>query len=85
MSWQVVVDSYVRKYLKKIPISDANRIAAVLLELVVNPYSGDVEKMNDELNSWRRRTGSYRILYEIYTSRKIVYVSEIKRRTSKTY
>jgi len=34
---------------------------------------------------WRRRTGSYRIFYEVDTVRKIIYVFDIKRRTSKTY
>ena len=85
MSWQVIVDSYARKYLRKLPISDAGRIATALQEFSVNPYSGDIEKLKDEDDTWRRRVGSYRILYEIYASRKTVYISGIKRRTSKTY
>ena len=85
MSWQVIVDSYARKYLRKLPKSDAGRIATALQEFSVNPYSGDIEKLKDEDDTWRRRVGSYRILYEVYTPKEIVYVSEIRRRTSKTY
>lgn len=85
MNWQVIVDSYARKYLKKIPKSNADRIAAVLREFTVNPYAGDIEKLEGEEDTWRRRVGSYRIFYEVYTSRKIVYVSEIRRRASNIY
>lgn len=85
MNWQIVVDSYARKYLEKIPKSDANRIAAVLREFAVNPYAGDIEKLEGEEDSWRRRVGSYRLFYEVYTSKKVVYVSEIRRRASNTY
>lgn len=85
MNWQVIVDSYARKYLKKIPASDADRIAAVLREFAVNPYAGDIEKLDGEEDTWRRRVGSYRIFYEVYTSKKIVYVSEVRRRASNTY
>lgn len=85
MKWQVIVDNFARKQTKKFPKNDAIRIANVLEELVSDPYVGDVSKMDGEDNVWRRRTGSYRIFYKIDTSRKIIYVFEIKRRTSNTY
>ena len=85
MSWAVVVDGYARKYLKRIPKKDVDNIKSALKELVYNPYAGDIEKMGGDKNVWRRRVGAYRLLYEIYENRQIVYVAEIKRRTSKTY
>lgn len=85
MNWSVLVDATARKYIKRISKSDAGRIAAILKELVINPYGGDIEKMKGEKNVWRRRVGAYRIFYEIHISKRIIYVFDIQRRTSSTY
>jgi len=85
MSWAVIVDGYARKYLKRIPRKDADRLGEILRELAYNPYAGDIEKIEGEKDAWRRRVGAYRILYEVYDNKKLIYVSEIKRRTSSTY
>ena len=80
MNWQILVDSVASKFLKRIPRLDAKRILDVLQELVVNPYAGDIEKMEGKDDIWRRRVGSYRILYEIYSPKRIIYISDIRRR-----
>ena len=85
MDWELIVDSAARKQCKRIPRRDAEKILTAIQELAVNPYAGDIEKMEGEKDVWRRRVGSYRIFYEIYTTKKIVYVFEVKRRTSTTY
>ena len=61
------------------------RIAEALKELRSDPYMGDIEKLEGEENSWRRRIGAFRIVYEIETKEKIIRVFEVKRRTSVTY
>lgn len=53
-------------------------------DLPTNPFTGDVEKMEAE-RVWRRRVGAYRIFYEIISTQKVIYVFNIKRRTSSTY
>jgi len=85
MNWDLIIDATVRKQLKRIPRHEAMRIADAIKEMSVNPYAGDVEKMESEQGVWRRRVGSYRIFYEIITEKKLVYIFNIKRRTSKTY
>lgn len=85
MNWIVFIDSKAKKYLKRIPKQDSDRIREILRELPQNPYAGDVEKMEGKTDAWRRRVGSYRIFYEIYEQRNLIYVSEIQRRTSSTY
>lgn len=67
------------------PESDRNKIMNTIEKLSLNPFYGDIEKMKGEENSWRRRTGSYRIFYEIIDTDRTVYVYSIKRRASKTY
>ena len=85
MNWEIVVDNSVKKQLRRVPKKDTERILFVVEQIGVNPYSGDLEKMEGEKDAWRRRVGSYRIFYEIHQSRRLVYIYEIKRRTSKTY
>ena len=82
--WRVVVDASVRKTLSKIPLGDAESIAAVLVEISGNPYGGDVQKLKGE-DAWRRRVRSYRLRYRIFQDTRTVFVYELKRRTSTTY
>lgn len=85
MIWELIIDKAVKKYLKRIPKKDVERIIAAIEELPVNPYTGDIDKMEGEEDAWRRRIGSYRIFYEIKTKQKIINVYDLNRRTSPTY
>lgn len=85
MNWVLIVDSSVRKILKRIPRPDAERIIKIFEELTVNPYAGDIRKMEGEDDTWRRRIGTYRMKYEVRTSERTIRVFEVSRRTSKTY
>ena len=81
MSWELIVDNIVRKRVKRIPKHDAKKLVCVMEELAVDPYGGDIEKMEGEENSWRRRVGNYRIFYEIHKSNRTIYIFNLKRRT----
>lgn len=85
MSWIVRIAARARKELKKFPRKDSHRIIEVMASMAVSPYQGDIEKMAGEINSWRRRVGSYRIFYEISAPEKIIKIFRIERRTSSTY
>ena len=85
MPWELIIDSLVKKQLKRIPKNYAERISNVVGALVVNPYGGDIEKMEGEQDVWRRRVGDYRILYEINSVKKAIHVLDVRRRTSSTY
>lgn len=85
MLWELIVDGFVKKQLKRIPKSYAERISNVISALVINPYGGDIEKMEGEKDVWRRRVGNYRILYEINPAHKTIHVFDVRRRTSGTY
>ena len=85
MNWQLIIDNSVKKQLARIIKSDAVRLVAVMNELTVNPFAGDIEKMRGEKDVWRRRVGSYRIFYEVYAAKKIIFVFSVLRRTSSTY
>ncbi|MBI4029960.1 type II toxin-antitoxin system RelE/ParE family toxin [Candidatus Berkelbacteria bacterium] len=85
MNWELRVDRQVSKHLKKIPKKDAEKIISIIEGLVVNPYAGDIEKMQSKEDVWRRRVGAYRVFYEIHNEKKIIYVYDMKRRTTTTY
>ena len=86
VNWQLKIRDRIWKDVAKFSEKDRERITKVIeKEIILNPYSGDIEKMKGEENSWRRRVGVYRIFYEIITQEKIIYIFRVERRTSKTY
>lgn len=85
MNWQIEINSSVRKALHRIPRKDAERVEEVLVQIESDPFSGDVQKMRGKENTWRRRIGSYRLFYDIFTPEKTVLVFDLERRGSKTY
>ena len=85
MNWSLIVNSSVHKILKRIPRKHARKIIEVFDELSINPYAGDIRKMEGEEEVWRRRIGSYRIKYEIQSPQKLIRILEVSRRASNTY
>ncbi|MBI2035500.1 MAG: type II toxin-antitoxin system RelE/ParE family toxin [Candidatus Liptonbacteria bacterium] len=85
MSFAVHVAKSAKKHLSRFPKNDKGRIVNALDELSKDPYSGDIEKLGGQENSWRRRVGNYRIFYDIRIDLKLIEVTEINRRTSSTY
>ncbi len=83
--WRLEVDPRGWKELAKIPGNNRLAIISVVESLSENPYFGDIRKLKGKGDTWRRRTGSYRIYYELNTVHRIVSVFHVERRTSTTY
>jgi len=47
MEWTVVLAGPAKKSLKGIPAKDRNRIVAALGEMQLNPFQGDIRKLQD--------------------------------------
>ncbi len=84
-NWVLQVDPVVCKFLERIPRRDAERILIVINNLASDPFYGDIQKMGGEKNVWRRRMGSYRVLYEVVSRELVIHVFRAERRASKTY
>ena len=84
-NWRVVVANIAQKHLKRLPDKDVERIGKVTDEMGVDPFSGDIVKFGDGGSRWRRRVGSYRIMYNILLDEGVVFIYDISRRTSSTY
>ncbi len=84
-SWRVVLADRVKKQLECIPAKDKERISRVLDTMGDDPWSGDIDKLGGDEISWRRRVGNYRIIFDILSTERTIFVYEVKRRTSSTY
>lgn len=83
MSWTLIVANPARKDLTKLPDRDRQRILLALDALQNDPFSGDIKRL--EAPAWRRRSGSYRIFYDLMLDEHLIVVTAIKRRTTTTY
>ncbi len=84
MNWNVTIAKAAQKELKRIQQQDAKRLAEAISFMSVDPFLGDIQKM-PEKGIWRRRVGSSRIFYKLFSDSHLIYIFEITRRTSKTY
>jgi mRNA-degrading endonuclease RelE of RelBE toxin-antitoxin system len=66
--------------------SDRQRINTALNRMKNDPFSGDVSALKGEYQGlFRRRVGSWRIIFELEPERHLVLVHDILRRSSTTY
>jgi mRNA interferase RelE/StbE len=85
MAWKLRIARRAEKELRKIPSRDRAKIAAALLDMQDDPFGGDIARLENQPASWRRRVGSYRILFDVYPEQLAVDILRIRRRTSTTY
>ena len=83
LNWTLVVANPARRDLGKLPDRDRKRILQVLDSLPADPFSGDIKRL--QAPAWRRRSGSYRIFFDLWLDEHLIVVTAIKRRTSTTY
>ena len=82
-NWTLVVASPARRDLGKLPDRDRKRILQALDALQADPFSGDIKRLQPP--AWRRRSGSYRIFFDLLLEEHLIVVTAIRRRTTTTY
>ena len=83
--WTVLVAKPAQKQHARFPAKDQARISAAVAQMAVNPFAGDVLKLEGMGDCWRRRVGSYRIFFSVDAAARTVWISAFLRRTSATY
>ena len=83
--WVLQIEPDVVKAMARIPKDVAKRIFDEMHRLPTDPFAGDVQKLKGRENVWRRRIGSYRIFYKLFTKERVILVFHVERRTSTTY
>ena len=86
MTWNVVLSNRAERALVRVPARDRRRITQALLSMEQDPLSGDVIPLKGPYaGSYRRRVGSWRIIFALKWDTQIVFVADVARRTSTTY
>lgn len=84
MSWIVAVSARARKSLDRMPATDRRRAETAIQAMRTDPLSGDVVKLKG-MDVFRRRVGSYRIIFDIDFKARAVRVFDVLRRSITTY
>ena len=86
MTWALIVEREAARGLRRLPKRDRDRIAAALAAMQEDPFSGDVVHLRgSSAVAFRRRVGSYRILFAVHLPERRIDVTGIVRRSSTTY
>jgi len=85
MEWRAKIAKRVERQMRKFPKKDIIFLLDGFDEISVNPFFGDICKIEGEVNVWRKRVGNYRILFEVWHSEKTVSIFNVERRTTTTY
>ncbi len=78
--WTVKFSRKANKMLEKIPANYLESIFSSVDQIEIDPYSGDVKKLKGESNLYRKRVGTYRIVYSIYKDILYIEIIEILHR-----
>jgi mRNA interferase RelE/StbE len=85
MAWVLILARDAEKQLARLPRRDLDRLATALVAMRDDPYSGDVKRLVNQPNAFRRRVGDYRVLFDIDPGRERVEIAAIERRGERTY
>ena len=67
-------------------VRDRTRVNAALEAMTDDPFTGDVTSLKGPYHGlFRRRVGSWRLIFELDPERRLVLVHDILRRSSHTY
>lgn len=72
---------------KKLAPHDRKKVIRALKILRQDPLARllNIEKLRDTKQSFRLRIGNVRVIYELDTRTKVIYINELTYRTSTTY
>ena len=86
MDWDVRLGNRAKRALEQMPARDLARIEAALLDMKRDPHAGDTRPLHGRhQGAFRRRVGSWRIIFALKSEEHTVLVADITRRTSSTY
>ena len=86
MDWDFRLSKAAERALRSLQTRDRQRINAALNEMKFDPFAGDVTALKGQYRGlFRRRVGSWRLIFELDARSRVVMVHDILRRTSNTY
>lgn len=86
MNWDFQLANKAQRAFRSIPGKDRERLNKALNEMKSDPLSGDIVALKGEYQGqFRRRVGSWRVIFEFDVATHIIMIHDIARRTSTTY
>jgi mRNA-degrading endonuclease RelE of RelBE toxin-antitoxin system len=87
MNWAVELSASAVKALKKLPRDRQTQIGRAIDEMEADPLAGDVKPLNgtEWKDRFRKRVGSYRIIFTLDRKAATAAISAILIRSEKTY
>lgn len=87
MRWQVVTNKAAVRDIRRLPTRDCIRILEAISDMATDPFGGDVVRLKGRSPrlEFRRRVGSWRILFGVDYDQTTVVVFRVSRRTTHTY
>ena len=80
MTWEVRISHKSVRYISKIEKKKKKLILKKLSEFQENPFIGDIKLIKGRKGTYRRRVGSYRIIYSIDYENYVVKILRIGTR-----
>lgn len=79
--YKLIIDKKAEKYIKKLDYPTQKRILNAMTELAKNPFADmSVARMKGYTNTFRKRVGNYRIIFEIDQGKLIILVLKVGSR-----
>ena len=87
MSWQVELSASAEKDIRRLPRDRQARMIRCIDEMEQNPFAGDIRALQgtEWKGRYRKRAGSYRIIFTVDHKTRTVAISAILIRSEKTY
>ncbi len=82
--WQVVVQHQAERQLRRLPREALRRVFAAVKALENNPRPPGSEKLRSRVDTYRLRVGDYRVVYDVDTASRSVFVWRVKHRKGPT-
>ena len=79
--WNITVTKTFEKDMRKLPLEVQLRVRDAVLQLSQNPYQRSPLK-GFQHKYWKIRVGSYRIIYRVNSSQKMIFLMFVKKRSS---
>lgn len=77
MAFRPRLSRQAQRYLERADADQRRRLAAVLEDMSVNPYGGDVRPLKGRPGQWRRRVGDLRIIFRVQEELQVVDIAVI--------
>lgn len=85
--YKLIIRPRAEKHFAKLPQKLKEKVLKSLKKLEDNPFQAglDVKKLIGTQKSYRLRVGELRVIYELYTNSKNIFVTDIDFRRTTTY